>query len=260
MAARHYRKPHSYKRKKPILRQRFFWLGILIALMLFSAFYFLLFSKTFQITKIIVTGEEKVVKGDIESLAEQKLESSILFLKTKSIFTVDLGQIKEDILNQYPQIAQAQVSRGFLDAVKIEITERQALAVWCSVNCFLLDGEGIIFEQIPETEADLFIIRTESSSGKLGDKVIEKALLSQVFEIKTQTEGNAGIPVQEAFLVSEERLNLKTTEGWQIYFNLRGDLNWQITELKLVLEKQISLQKRGKLEYIDLRFSRVYYK
>ena len=60
--------------------------------------------------------------------------------------------------------------------------------------------------------------------------------------------------------VSEKRLNTKTSEGWEIYFNLKGDLNWQITELGLVSEKQIPLEDRGELEYIDLRFSRVYYK
>jgi len=252
------------------LKKRFFWLGILILLILFSTFYFLFFSRTFQVTKIIISGEEKVAKGDIESLVGQKLENSILFLKTRSIFAIDLGQIKKDILGRYPQIAKAEVSRGFFDAIKVELAERQALAVWCSQSCFLIDGEGIIFalsaealaeaERISETGTNLLIVRTESGSGKLGDSVIAKELLSQVFEIKTQVEGSAGVPVQEALLVSEERLNLKTAEGWQIYFNLKGDLNWQFTELKLVLEKQISPQKRGKLEYIDLRFSRVYYK
>ena len=63
-----------------------------------------------------------------------------------------------------------------------------------------------------------------------------------------------------AVIVSEERLNVKTSEGWEIYFNTADDLDWQVQELALVLEKQITPEKRRNLEYIDLRFSRVYYK
>jgi len=55
-------------------------------------------------------------------------------------------------------------------------------------------------------------------------------------------------------------LDAETTEGWTVRFNLKGDLDWQVTELRLALEKQISPEKRKSLEYIDLRFSRVYYK
>lgn len=256
-----YRKPHRYKRKKPIFHQRFFWLGILALIVAGGIFYCLFFLEAFQIEKIIVSGDNKVAKEDIEFLAGQRLESKILFFKTKSIFAVDLGQIKKYILNYFPQIAEVKISRGFFDAVNVIVTERQALAVWCQdEKCFLLDQEGIIFEEVIEDKPELVLIKNESGINELGKRVIEKELLSQVLEIKAQVEGNTGIPVKEAFLVSEERLNMKTAEGWEIYFNLKGDLGWQITELKLVLEKQIPLDKRGKLEYIDLRFSRVYYK
>jgi len=255
-----YRKPHRYKRKKPIFHQRFFWLGILALIVAGGIFYSLFFLEVFQVKKMIVSGNDKVSKEDIEFLAGQRLESKILFFKTKSIFALDLGQIKKDILNYFPQIAEAKVSQGFFDAVNIVVTERQALAVWCGERCFLLDREGIIFKEVIEDKPDLVLIKNESGINELREKVIEKELLSKVLEIKAQVEGNTGILVKEAFLVSEERLNMKTAEGWEIYFNLKGDLNWQITELALVLEKQIPPEQRNKLAYIDLRFSRVYYK
>jgi len=255
-----YRKPHRYKRKKSILKSRFFWLGIFALIVAGGIFYSLFFLEVFQVKKMIVNGDDKVSKEDIEFLAGQRLESKILFFKTKSIFAVDLGQIKKDILDHFPQIAEVKASRGFFDAVNIIVIERQALAVWCGERCFLLDGEGIIFEEVIEAQPDLVLIKNESGINELGEKVIEKELLSQVLEIKAQVEGNTGILVKEAFLASEERLNMKTAEGWEIYFNLKGDLGWQITELALVLEKQIPSEQRNKLEYIDLRFSRVYYK
>ena len=262
MVKKYYRKPHRYKRKKPIFRKRFFWLGILALIIFAALFYSLIFLKNFQVEKIIVSGEEKVAKQELELLVEQRLENRILFFKTKSIFALNLGQMRHDILNSFPQIAGVEISRDFFDAVNIVVTERQGVARWCGgEKCFLLDNEGVIFEEAAETETSLVLIRTAKPSlTELGEIVIEKTFLSQIFEIKSRLAADVKIAITEAALVSEERLNMKTSEGWKIYFNLEGDLDWQLTELALVLEKQISPQKRGELEYIDLRFSRVYYK
>ena len=71
---------------------------------------------------------------------------------------------------------------------------------------------------------------------------------------------NLKIPIAELFLISEERINIQTSDGWTVYFNPKGDISWQITELSLVLAKQIPPEKRGELDYIDLRFSRIYFK
>ncbi len=37
-------------------------------------------------------------------------------------------------------------------------------------------------------------------------------------------------------------------------FDLKNSIDWQMTKLNLVLEKEIPPEKRGDLEYIDLRF------
>jgi len=61
-------------------------------------------------------------------------------------------------------------------------------------------------------------------------------------------------------LKEDKRLDIKTAEGWEIYFDLSSDVNFALTKLGLLLEKEIPLEKRGDLSYIDLRFSKVYYK
>lgn len=58
--------------------------------------------------------------------------------------------------------------------------------------------------------------------------------------------------------MSEEKIDVRTAEGWAIYFNLKENLNWQITKLAAVLEKRIPQGKRENLKYIDLRFEKVY--
>ncbi len=257
-----YRKPHRYWKKKPIFRGRFLILGFLTLLIVAAIFYFLFLFETFWIEKIIVSGEKKVMKEEIELLAERRLKNKVLFFETKSIFAVDTGQIKRDILDSFPQIARVKVNRGFFDAISIEVTEREALALWCQEErCFLIDIEGVIFEEV-SPEMELFRIRSGQvvDSLALGLTIVSRERLGQIFNVKSDLTETAEVSITEAFLASEERLNVKTSEGWEIYFNLKGDLEWQVKELDLLLEKQISPEKREELEYVELRFNRVYYK
>src|SRR4030042_4606564 len=130
MVARQFRKPRRFKRKKSILRNRFFWLGILTTLIIGAIFYFLFFLETFQVKQTIITGENKVSKENIKLLTEKKLENRLLFFKTKSIFLINTTEIKSDILDSFPQIAEVIARREIPDTIDINVTERSGLAVW----------------------------------------------------------------------------------------------------------------------------------
>ncbi len=252
-----YRKPHQYKRKKPIFKNRFFWLGILILIFLFFIFYFLFFSKTFQVEKIIVAGLEKVSSQELKVFVEEKLENKIFFLKTKSIFSVKLNKIKKDILDSFPQIAEVEIRRGIPNYLSLLLIERLGIANWCQEEkCFLLDNEGVIFEEVLlKTDLVKIIDKQSLKSFNLGEKVIEKDKLSKiVLEIAPELKTNLKIPLKEFVIVSNEKLEVFTIEDWKIYFNLQGDLGWQITKLRAVLEEKIPPEKRKDLEYIELRF------
>jgi hypothetical protein len=245
MKAYRYRKPHRFKKKKPIFRNRFFWLGVLIFIFITSLFYFLFFSETFQVEKIIITGEKKIPK-----------EAITTFIPKKNIFLTDLGKIKEDILNNFPQIAEVEIKRGFPDVLNILVVERLEVANWCQVDrCFLLDKEGVIFEEtLPETDLIKIINRQSINSFSLGERVIEKKQLSQILDIDDKLKSELEIPIREFIISAEDKLITVTTEGWEIYFNFQKDMEWQLTKLRAVLEEKIPPEKRKNLEYIDLRF------
>jgi len=242
-----YKKPYRIRKKKSILRNRFFWTGVLAVIILFFVSYFLFFSNIFQIQKIIIT--------EGEGIGEENLKT---FIPQNNIFLVDAQKIREDILDNFPQIAEVEIHRGFPDTLNILITERLAVAVWCEAEtekCFLMDKEGVIFGEV------LIPSEVEGLSKIVGAKeALGKEKISQILDIQTKLKESFNITSTQAFIASEERLNIKTSEGWEIYFNLKGNLDWQLQELGLVLEKQIPLEKKRILEYIDLRFSRVFYR
>ncbi len=239
-----YRKPHSYKRKKSILKNRFFRLIILILILVSSFCWFLFFSRTFQVKKIIIIGEEKIAKEEIQK-----------FFPKENIFLIDLDSIKENILNNFPQIAEIKVKRSFPDILSVSITERKAVAIWCQEGqCFLLDQEGIIFEPVFEKKSDYVTIEDKFNSKKLGDLALEKDKLLKILDIDSKLRENLNIPIEKFVISNNEKLTALTKEGWEIYFNLEGDIEWQITKLVAVLENKIPKEQRGDLEYIELRF------
>lgn len=249
-----YRKPHRYKKKKPIYRSRFFWLVIFV-LILFSSFFYLLFlADFFQIEKINISGLQRVSEATLNSLINLHLENKILFFSTKSIFLINSNKIKEEILKKIPLIAQIEIRRDFPNALYVSVIERKGLATFCQEStCFSLDKEGIIFE-INGVWQPLIKTLIPGNGVKLGDKVIGKDELAQLLEINSYLEKNLNIPVKEFLISSPEKLEIITREGWKLYLNHRQDIKWQLTKLKVLLDEKIPPEKRKNLEWIELRF------
>jgi len=253
-----YRKPYRVKKKRPIYKNRFFWLGILFLIFVSSVFYFLFFFNFFQVKNINIEGVNKVPTDSVRFLAESKLENKILFFSTKSIFLINSGDIKGNILSDFPQISKVEVRRKLPDIIDIKISERVGQAAWCrDEKCFSLDNEGVIFEEIFDIASNTVKIRGGAGDKpdlKLGDKITDKEKLNQIFYLESKLKDRLKISLVEIYIISDERLNVKTTEGWDIYFNSKEDLNWQMDKLSAVLDKEIPLEKREKLEYVELRF------
>ena len=244
------RRPHRIRRRKSIFKKRAFW-GLIFVLAIFGAgVYVFVFSEIFQVQKIIITGEQRVAKENIESIIKSK---------ARNILLVNSKKIREVVLQKFPQIEELEVKRDFPNILNLALAERKEIGVFCQdIRCFLLDGQGVIFqESTEETPLPKFQNQTLNKELVLGEKVFSKETLNILLEIDKQLK-NLGISPQEFLVVSAERLNIKTNESWKIYFNLQKDLNWQIASLATVLEKRIPSGKRSKLEYIDLRFDKIF--
>ncbi len=242
------------------MKSRFFWFSILFLIIFGGIFYFFALSDFFQIKKIIVTGEKKVSSQDIKSVVESELGGKILFFGTKNIFSVKSNKIRENVLKKFPQIEEVEVKRGFPNALHLVIIERKEIGIFCrDINCFLLDHEGVIFEPAL-TESPLLKFQNQVLVEELdlGKKVIDKGIMDSISEIGSKLRVDVLIIIKEVLIMSLERVNVKTADGWEVYFNPKGDLNWQITELAAILENRIPLEKRKNLKYIDLRFNKVY--
>lgn len=252
-----FRKPYRVIKKKSIFKNRFFWLGILILIILGGIFYSIYFYSFFQVKEIKIVGNQKVASKDIDDLAQSQIWGKILFTQTKSIFLVDFNKVKSGLLEKFPQINKVVLKRNFPDKVQILVEERKAVAIFISnEDNLLIDREGIVFEKVYNDMPEFLMMKnlTSQKDLNLGEKAIEADVLSKILDIESKLKEKLKISLGLASLAAEDRLDVKTKENWDIYFNPKGDIGWQITKLSSVLEKEIPSEKRRNLEYIDLRF------
>ena len=261
MKKQYFRKPHRIKRKKSIFKNRFFWLGVLIFIMAVGLVYFLIFSSFFDVKQIKIAGNEKVSREAIEILVQGKIQQDFKFFKNKNINLVALGEIDNALLENFPQIAKVSLKKDLPDTLEVQIEERKPAVIFKqNENYFLADKEGIIFERINEADQQFAVIQDSllNRELKLGDRIGEKEIILKIVDLESKFKKELKVPTKELTIVSQDQLNIKTTEGWEVYFDLKGDLNWQYIKLKAVLEKKVPPEKRGNITYIDLRFDRVY--
>jgi len=256
---KNFRKRRNIKKKKSIISSRFFWLGILIILILGGFFYLICFSSFFQVKEITIAGEKNVLKlkENINLTIEEKLNKKILLFNTRSIFLVDLSGIGKDILNNFPKLDEVIIERRLPNALNVSVKERQEAVLWIQGDKrFLLDNKGTAFEEVFNIEPVILKIENLRQSPKfeLGTKVIGQETLNKIIALESKLKDELKIPLAGFIIVSEARLNVKTSDGWEIYFNLQEDINWQLTKLKMDLEEEIPPDRRRDLEYIELRF------
>lgn len=252
-----FRKPYQIKKKKSLFRNRFFWLGILVLIIVIGIFYLVYFSSFFQIREIEITGNQKVLTKDLQTIIQNQIGQRILIFASKSIFSVNLIRIEEELFKNFPPISKIDLKRNFPDGLTIQIEERKPLAIFCrGEDYFFLDKTGIIFEEAPEINNQYLKIEdlTLTADLKLGDKVIEEEKLNQILNIESRLKVDLKTPLIAVIMFSEERLNVETLDGWEIYLNPQEDIEWQLTKLSAVLEEEIPSENRNDLEYIDLRF------
>jgi len=265
-------KIHKIRPKKSIFKKPAFWFLLLFLILASTAVYFLLFYQKFQVKNIIISGNEKAGSQEIENIVLNETNKKIIsFLnfdvKSKSFFLVDGEKIKKQILDSFPVAESVQVNKNFPESIIVKIKERSPFAVFYSQNNenrFYIDENGVVFEQLQDFEQDMLAVRQLINSENifLGKEVIKKNIMEAVSKIKKDLNEKFKIDIKEAYISNPLRLDVKTNENWQIYFDLNknSDIDLQITKLNLLLASEISLKERENLEYIDLRFERAYYK
>lgn len=265
------RKTRRLKPKRSIWRNKFLWSAVLLLCAAGTIVYFVFLSPYLQVANVNISGNQEVKIDELQKFVSERIGHGFFIFQTKSIILVSPAKLRAEMLELFPRLSEAELSRRLPRTLVLTVQERKPAAIWCrqeaegrdSIRCFSIDLNGVAFREVGlESSANLPILRGQNSNEtfRLGSAVIQKDTLEKVLALEKELGGALHIETKEAILLPENRVNIATKEGWEIYFELPLDLSWQMTRLKLLLEKEIPAEKRPGLEYIDMRYSKVYYK
>ena len=251
------KKKYRFKKKPNYRGLCYFFLIFAVAV---GVFYLLFFFDFFKIREFEIKSQNPILREGIKKIILSELEKKFFnFLPTDSFFLVNSKELENKILKEFLQISEVKCRKKFPQNLILEIKEKQAVALLKKEGLeeiiFLVDENGLIFKKVEQTLEDENLISIFlTAGGEMGKQdlsVIREIdqYLKEVIEIKPKI-----------YSLSQAQLIVETGEDFKIYFDLKTDIKLALTKLRLLLEKEISEEERAKLEYIDLRFSKVFYK
>ncbi len=229
--------------------------------------YLFFFSKLFNIREIAINNSSFVSNKEIREAVDSYLGERKLFIpRFSNIFFVDRDKIQALIADKFTQAENVVVDKKYFHTLEINLSKREALGIWCfkNKNCFYFDRTGMAFDTAANSDGSLFLSVDDESKNleKLGEKVTEESLLNFILNVQKEM-GKLKIGVVKIIIPNNElfRINIKTSENWELYLNTQDNLQIQINSLSTFLSQKVSSEKRNQLQYIDVRIpNRVYYK
>lgn len=261
MRKKYFKKYWRYKYKHKTQKKHLLLVFLFISVFIFL-FYLVCLFPGFQIKEIKIMGNEKIKSSEIEELINSLTEKKVLFVRSRSIFLANTSRIEENILSRFPAIERVSVKKRLPQKIEIIIKERKPIGVISKEGYYLLiDYHGVIFEKVKDKGDLLELVPSEDLENlELGEIAVPEELINAISKIEKQCREN-DVEIDSIKIISPRRLNAKTEQGWEIYFNPSEDISRQLLNLKVALDEKISPKERKSLEYIDLRFgNQIFYK
>jgi len=285
------KKSRRQKRKQKSTLKKIFFAGLFFCL-LAGLIYFLIWSPFLWVEKIEIRSSKVPLyyaPGEIREIVENNLAGKFLqIISKKSIALISSSKIKNNILDQFPEINQVIIQRKLPNILIVKIWERESIGVWCKIQkiekkeelatstqefierkidqCFYIDQQGIIYRQAPLMKGNLVLnIYSEKQTADIRTQVASPEMVNFILSIRDGLENikmadKKPLTVIDFEIVSLEDLRVTILNNYQIYFNPAALAEFQLQALEMILEKEIK-EDYVSLEYIDLRIQdRVYYK
>jgi hypothetical protein len=137
-------------------------------------------SKSFALTRIEVVGTERLAPGEVLGIAG--IEEGM------SIFGIDEQEALAR-LEAHPWVREATVTKRMPDSVRVEIVERELVALlWCQ-GLFRVDADGTVFEKHPEdAPIDTIVITGVGEELLDGDPELLRSELRKIVQVIAEYE------------------------------------------------------------------------
>ena len=219
--------------------------------------YFLVISPYFRVTNVSVVGANQVAIEDVQTVISDLGKSRLMFVPKNNLFFLSTGRVNKIITKQLPMVKEISSSRTWPNKIKITVKERTpALTLIENSKNYLVDDQGFVIKEIPDTP-QMRVIDSVTEDVKTGEQIDGK-LIPFIISMKSlwPTKMAVGLSLAKIPGKGSTEVEFVTAEGWSVFFSTDRPVTNQLSNLSLLLAKQIPTGSRTKLAYIDLRISK----
>ncbi len=190
---------------------------------IFLIAYFFFFSQFFLIKEIEVEGNKNIPSSNIKGIINNSISQPILgFIPGNNFFLNKSEEIETILLNEFSEIKSVEVNRKFPNLLKIKITEKNPLIIWCRLDdCYYLDSNGTAFlsaeKKLLEEEDKKFI------------KIMEQLEIEEESEDKLEMNETENNNVEEKKNDLTYKLNAEEFEKVRLFFTREKQSDWVAT-------------------------------
>lgn len=227
-----------------------FRVALLLFILLLSVYLFL-HSSIFNVSQIVVLGNDKVSKEEVIALSGLSPGINIFeFNETASSQAIEV----------HPMIKNAEIQRKPFKTIAIKINERQIWALIPYGDLFLcIDDTGICFDKLNHTTIDKVPVITMDQMPEFVN--LGQAVNTQATEMVKKVW--QAIPADEQPIISEfhysnqdNTLKIYTIKGTEIRFGNLDRLDEKVKTFAQIIQIENDMEQKGidALEYVDIRF------
>ncbi len=255
----------------------------LLVVGIFTGIAFLLRIKALQVDAIEITGTEQVQASELQALAMREIEGTRhvfgIVPSTNTLF-VDEQAIEAAVVRDFPAIESVSVHTGLGGTVRMAITERHAVGLWCDMSgdsCYQMDDTGLLFMKsivasstgeigtgmahavAETTNLPVFKgILTETNPSQIGKRFLSAKEIQVFANARTMLEA-AGQDIDHVRCDSDTACAIKIEENGILRINPHDDLENAFDRLGSALKSPVFAGE--KFEYVDLRYgNKLFYK
>lgn len=201
--------------------------------------YFACFSSMFRIKKIETEGIKSIEISDY--LNQSLLGKNIIFFLP--------GSYLSGLSQRFPILEQARIVRGLPSTLRIVVSERNQILVWCTDVCFNTDSKGYAYQQVQRPTNQAFINDSSGFKVEQGTQVASPVFID-FFLSAVDKMNQMGLKISEAKIEQTTfKVSFQTADKFLVVLDSSGSLEKQISALQQVLDKNRADIK----EYVDLR-------
>lgn len=237
---------------------------ISIVFLFVVAFIYFAFCPYFQVQDIEINGIFRFSsQEDLKNYIDELIARKFLFISNKNIFFINKKDVEEKIKQNNYKIDSVVVKKKYPNKISISVEERFPIGTLVSKeNIFLFDKKGYLFQQVESDFHQQNLIRLVDANNNfsLGDNYFNKEFIDNLNLCFDFLQNKLNLDIESINISNLNKISINTEQSWEIFILFNENLKTSLKKLEVILLDEIIFEDRVNLDYIDLRFEKVFYK